>query len=198
MEAMTNVTLGRRLTPVQAERRTRLLGAARELAVEGGYEAVTVSAVCARAGVSRATVYHYFGSKDHLIAEVMWQWGLERTAELRAHPPAGATTLERVVATLRWVLEAVEREPRLFRAAVAAFVSPDLGVTQMQRQLSSLVGGYIEAALGSEEPIDFPPVGMVLSHVFFSRLVTMAAGRTTPAEVLHDLATTAGLVLEKR
>ena len=43
--------------------------AALELALEGGYDAVTMPRVAERSGVSRANLYQHFVSKDHLLAE---------------------------------------------------------------------------------------------------------------------------------
>jgi len=190
------VALGRRLTSAQAERRDQLVQAARELATSGGYAAVTISAVCTRAGVARATFYHYFGSKDHVLGEVLVQWGRERIEELRRHPPTGRSALERVAATLRRVMAAVMRDMHLIRAHLQAVVSPDLGVNETQRQLASLIAGYVEAGLGSSDGIDLPALNMLLGHVFFSSLVNMAAGRMTADQVMDDLTTTATLLLE--
>jgi AcrR family transcriptional regulator len=47
--------------------RTRILDAARELAVDEGFSGFTVEGVAARAGVSRMTVYYQFGSKQDLL-----------------------------------------------------------------------------------------------------------------------------------
>ena len=83
--------VGRRLTPAQESRRARLVDAAYELACEGGYGAVTIDAVCKRAEVARATIYHHFGSKDHLIAEAILRWGSEIQRALHASPPERAS-----------------------------------------------------------------------------------------------------------
>ena len=192
-----SITIGRRLSVAQVKRRERLLSAARTLATEGGYEAVTISTVCKRAGVTRATVYHYFGSKDHLLAEVIAQWIRERLEEARRRPPRGRTPLERLQATFRWVLDAVEREPNLFRATVRAFALPDPGVTQTQRQLSSLVVGYLEVVLGPDPRIDHAALGMVVGHVIFSSLLQLSAGKASAEEMMADLMTTARLLLGK-
>ncbi len=193
-----SITIGRRLSAAQVKRRERLLAAARALATDGGYEAVTISTVCIRAGVTRATVYHYFGSKDHLLAEVIAQWIRERLDEARRHPPSGRTPLERLQATFRWVLEAIEREPNLFRATARAFVFPDPGVTQTQRQLSSLVVGYLELVLGSDREIDLAAFGMVIGHVMLSSLMQLSSGRGSTDEMLADLTTTARLLLKPK
>ena len=52
-------------------RRHQLISAAMELAIEGGAEAVTVSAVAQKAGLSRSSIYEYFSSSADLIADLV-------------------------------------------------------------------------------------------------------------------------------
>jgi AcrR family transcriptional regulator len=54
-------------TEYEQQRRARILGVTRELAVDG-YEAISMRRIAARAKVSLAAVYEQFGSKDELIA----------------------------------------------------------------------------------------------------------------------------------
>ena len=190
--------IGRRLTPAQVSRRARLVDAAYELARDGGYAAVTIDAVRERADVARATVYHHFGSKDHLIAAAILRWGGEIQASMRAAPPSKGDLLERVIATLRSVVDAAEAEPELLQAAMRAVATPDIGVDETQRQLSSIVSGYLETVIDPEGELDTNLLGMVLGHVLFSSLIQMAAGRRTPEEVMQDLAITAELALGRR
>lgn len=49
------------------DRHRALLDAAAEVFIERGYAATTVAAITARAGVSRATLYVYFASKDEIF-----------------------------------------------------------------------------------------------------------------------------------
>jgi AcrR family transcriptional regulator len=58
--------LGRREGKVQRTR-SGILKAARDLVAEGPGDSPSVGAVAARAGVSRLTVYHHFGSKEGLF-----------------------------------------------------------------------------------------------------------------------------------
>ncbi|MFJ3881964.1 helix-turn-helix domain-containing protein [Streptomyces sp. NPDC090077] len=51
--------------------REELLGAAAELFTVRGYAATTTRAVAERAGMRQATMYHYFGGKEELLAELM-------------------------------------------------------------------------------------------------------------------------------
>ena len=81
------IRLERRLGAAQVERRNRLLEAAGSLASEGGYPAVTMRAVADRAQIGLATLYRYFSSKDHLIAEVHAMRGAEVARALQESPP---------------------------------------------------------------------------------------------------------------
>ena len=198
MTPRVDTAVARRLTPAQALRRARLVDAAYELACEGGYGAVTIDAVCKRAEVARATVYHHFGSKDHLIAEAILRWGNELQQAMRAAPPAKGDLLERVISTLQRVIDSVELQPNLFQAAMLAVVAPDLGVDETQRELSSLVSRYLETIIDAEGELDTELLGMVLGHVLFSSLVQMATGRRTSEEVMNALAITAELALGRR
>ena len=175
--------LGRPLSPAQSARRARLVDAAYELAREGSYAAVTIDAVCRRAGVARATLYHHFSSKDHLIAEAILRWGGEVQRAMRSAPPAAGDLLERVMATIDRVLDAVDREPNLFAAAMMALVTPDVGVNASERQLSTLVAGHLDTVVDPDDELDTGLLGMLLGRVLFSSLIRMAAGRRKREEV---------------
>ena len=81
--------------PTVAEHRDQrladLVAAGQELLVTEGPDAVTMTAVAARAGLSRTAVYEYFTSTDELVAVVLsdqmllWQEALRQ--RLHAAPP---------------------------------------------------------------------------------------------------------------
>ena len=52
-------------------RRTQLIEAAIEIALESGGQSVSVAAVAARAGLSRTSVYEYFASSADLISDLI-------------------------------------------------------------------------------------------------------------------------------
>jgi AcrR family transcriptional regulator len=52
-------------------RRSQLIDAAASIALESGGAAVTVAAVAQRAGLSRTSVYEYFGSSSELVADLV-------------------------------------------------------------------------------------------------------------------------------
>jgi TetR/AcrR family fatty acid metabolism transcriptional regulator len=74
---------GRKRNP---QRELRILEAALELFGRKGFEATTVSAICEAAGVSEATLYEYFESKEQVlfsIADLYTRRELERLRDVR-------------------------------------------------------------------------------------------------------------------
>jgi AcrR family transcriptional regulator len=52
------------------ERREQLIGVARELFAERGYEAASIEEIAERAGVSKPVVYEHFGSKEGIYTVI--------------------------------------------------------------------------------------------------------------------------------
>lgn len=61
----------KRVRMTAQERREQLVGVARSLFAERGYEATSVEEVAERAGVSKPVVYQHFGGKEGLYAVVV-------------------------------------------------------------------------------------------------------------------------------
>src|SRR3974390_737020 len=87
-------TLNRPLTRAQQARRQRVIDAAMALGLEGGYEAVQMRDVAARADVAMGTVYRYFTSKDHLLAAALVHWVEQLDNRLAPPPPPGPAAIE--------------------------------------------------------------------------------------------------------
>ncbi len=114
------------------DRRKAILDIARELFMTQGYAAASMSAIAARLGGSKGTLYHYFPSKEALFAEFMRD---QCEAEaLMAHDLAnGQTDVAEALRALgkrlmRFIFsEAVQAIHRLVIAESARF--PELGRT---------------------------------------------------------------------
>lgn len=165
----------------QAARRARIRTAARALASEGGYAAVTMQDVADRAGVGRATVYRYFSSKDHLIAEVHLEQGAAILEELSAAPLVGATPAERVGEVLGRIIEVAAADLRLTEAGVHLALSDDDAVASAQEWRARLILPYVDAALPPDTAVDREAVAEVLQAVLFQALLGLARGRLDAA-----------------
>jgi AcrR family transcriptional regulator len=178
--APETLTLSRRLSPEQALRRSAVIDAARALARDGGYAAVTMQAVAERSSVGRATLYRYFASKDHLLAEVVLAWGAELTGSLRQRDLGTQAPAERVAEVLLFVLEAARAEPQLTSAVLTAATSPEPEAVRAGLRLGSVIGSYLGVALGDAAESDRDERAQLIGHVFFSALVHMTSGRLAP------------------
>ena len=85
--------------------RHRLLDATIESLAEVGWERTTVSAVAARAGVSRGAAQHHFASRDELVAAAVHQVSAKITGDLRAHTDKVAARQDRSMAVLELLAE---------------------------------------------------------------------------------------------
>jgi TetR/AcrR family transcriptional regulator, cholesterol catabolism regulator len=77
------------LPPAQEARRLRILEAARDLAIEGGYDGVQMRDVADRAEVALGTLYRYFRSKVQLLIALMHHETTRLAGRLESRPPAG-------------------------------------------------------------------------------------------------------------
>ena len=77
-----------------AERKRRLLDAAVALAAEGGYDAVQMRDVAARAEVALGTLYRHYASKDQLLLAAMAHQAATLRERLVQRPPRGDTAAD--------------------------------------------------------------------------------------------------------
>ena len=147
-------TAVRPLTRAQQARRQRVIDAAMALGLDGGYEAVQMRDVAARADVAMGTVYRYFTSKDHLLAATLVHWVELLDVRLAQQPPRGGQPDERVLDVLDRALRAMGRQPKLVAAVFTSLSSPDPGAVGCQQQITMLMDGIIIRAIGQPQPPD--------------------------------------------
>jgi AcrR family transcriptional regulator len=187
----------RPLSPTQAATRQRLLDAARELAREGGYDAVGMRQVADRAGLSGPTAYQYFSSKDHLLVDAMVERVENTTEAVLTRPSRERSPVGRAIATLRRVMRRVEEEPNLYIAMTRAYISGVPEVRHARQAMETTMHEWIDAALGSTEFEDRAAVIAILEAVLFAGMVGMVTGAKTPADVTEDLERAARTLLKE-
>ncbi|MFI8093722.1 TetR/AcrR family transcriptional regulator [Streptomyces sp. NPDC086080] len=186
----------------RAQQRAALVGAAIDLLVNEGAAAVTPTAVGARAGLARSSVYQYFDSSAALLATVMEE-AFRRSNQALADAMATASgPVERVEAFFRESLRlgaegahrpaaalmsaglppaALERLMELhleqvepFRAAVREIGAPDPSLT------ADLIAGMLHTALNAVE--HGAPLGTVTDRTLelVRRCLSPAGGHSEP------------------
>jgi AcrR family transcriptional regulator len=159
-------------TRSQAARRQRVVAAALDLGSKGGYDAVQMRDVATTAGVALGTIYRYFSSKDHLLAEALVEWVRDLGRRVHARPPKGGPIADRVIEVLRRATHAMEADPQLSEAVITALASTDPHAARCRGD----VGVVMAETMALAFPDDFDPalrddIVRTLGHVWFSALV---------------------------
>lgn len=189
---------GRRTTPSQRARFSRIIDAAMESASEGGYDAVQMRSVAERAGVAIGTVYRYFPSKNHmLIVALLWMFeGLRDRFQDFTVP--GEAPSDRILFVLRKNTEILETDHQLYEALVRAYMFADASATPELNALGNVVTEMFAKAIGVEE-VSQPQMDAVkvIDDVWMSSLVSWVAGRMTADQVMAHLEFTVRLVFRR-
>ena len=188
----------RSLSATQSATRRRLLDAARELAIEGGYDAVGIRQVAAHAGVSAPTAYLYFSSKDHLLVDVLVDLVGQTTESLSSRPRRGRSAVDRAVATLRRAVQNVEQAPNLYVATTRAYISGSPEVAHARVAMETSTRSWIDLALGESEIGDRDAIVRILEAVLFANMVGLVTGGRGPGDIADELELAARTLLERR
>jgi TetR/AcrR family transcriptional regulator, cholesterol catabolism regulator len=183
----------------QAERRARVIQAAMHLAREGGYDAVQMREVSARADVALGTIYRYFASKDEILAEGLVRWVESLRERIAARPRRGNTVGEQVGETLRAASRVPEDATPLLRALMTAMSSPSISVAEKSRELNELMRSIVREAIGTPPPpgVDVEGVCRVVAHVWSSGISQWVGGVAPIGAMGDDLALAARLLLDR-
>jgi AcrR family transcriptional regulator len=182
----------------QAARRQRVVQAALKLAAEGGYDAVQMREVGTEAGVALGTIYRYFSSKDDLLAAVLVAWVEDLEGRVTQRPPTGELTSERVASVLRRAHRAMEKQPKLAEAVITAMVSPDPATIGSKDQTGQAMARVLARAMSEDlDPEMAANVTRVLTHVWFSALISWINGRGEIGSVGDDVEIACHLMLDQ-
>lgn len=194
MSAQAPVDL--QLTPVQRERRQRIIQSAVALAAEGGYEAVQMREVAARSGVALGTVYRYFSSKEHLLVAAMAERVAGLGRRLAERPPGGDDAAERVMDVIRRATRALQREPDVTAAMLKSLISSGGSVAESMRPIGEQMTGIVAGAM-ARGPRD-REVAEVIQHVWLAALLWWVAGLGPERRVEESVGRAVRLLLRDR
>ncbi|HEX6327997.1 MAG TPA: TetR/AcrR family transcriptional regulator [Jiangellaceae bacterium] len=183
-----------------AERRQRITRAAITVFAERGYAASSTAQIAAEAGVSKETIYSYFGNKAGLLREALMSLvaapdgsgtaepvvRVTTSAEFRAHLRSLAMglvadlTQSQYLALARIVVAETPRDPslaELFRDAIAGRVLPSVVSMVAAGQRAGLVDADVDALTAARAF-----VGPLLTYVLLDGLLR------APAEIRRPTA----------
>jgi AcrR family transcriptional regulator len=173
----------------QRERRNRILDAAIATAAQGGYEAVQMRAVAARAGVAVGTVYRYFPSKVHLLVSALSQeferiHAATEPATLTADTPYQQLSL--MVGKLDGLMQ---RNLLVTEAMIRAYVFADASAADEVIYVEALIDSLFAQAMSNDgKPTqNHHHIARVISDVWSSNLLAWLTSRASITDVRNRL-----------
>lgn len=115
-----------------ADKRARILRAARDLVAEGGWAAAQIDRVAVKADVATGTVYRYWSSKADLCAEIVASVSTREVGIVKAVAEADGTPVERLAAAIRAFADRALRGRRLAYALIAEPVDPEVETVRLE------------------------------------------------------------------
>jgi TetR/AcrR family transcriptional regulator, cholesterol catabolism regulator len=179
-----------------AARRQRLLDAATALAAEGGYDAVQMRDVAARAEVALGTLYRQYSSKDQLLVAALTAQATALQHRLGQRPPRGDRPADRVADVLRRASRALERAPRLTAAMVTALSSPDPEAARAKLDVYDVLRAIIAGAVDGDQVPQLDGVLRVLGYIWLAVLASWVGGLIDGPQMAVDLESAARLLLD--
>jgi AcrR family transcriptional regulator len=181
--------LRRDLGSRQADRVDALVAATIAELRANGYDGLTVRNVAKRAGVAAATAYTYFGSKDHLVAEVFWR-RLQALPTPRADGRRSAAS--RVAGALRDLALSIAAEPELAAASTTAVLATDPDVERLRNRIGAAFNDRLAQALGADAD---PAVLRALNLALAGALLQAGMGYFSYTELADRMDEVVGVVL---
>jgi AcrR family transcriptional regulator len=150
----------------KAERRERIVKAAKKLVAERGYDGLTMRDLADAARVSVPTLYNLFGSKDAILVAELQSLATSIAASL---PRTGDSFFARGMAAFEAGMSYVEEAPEFFRAVMRMFfTSPD--TTPMRRRTEdafiAIMTANLDAAKRAGQLADWAQPPVVARHMF--------------------------------
>ena len=171
--------------PTEPSQADLIVAVVQEMLETGGYDAVQLREVAARAHVSLATVYRLFGSRADLIVTAIEQWMSTNSYAELASPAPGETVYDGLMRGLRYVFEPWERNPRMLEAYHRARSGP--GGRRLDQQGMRAIMPNANALLADADPEYAADVDVILRNVAYSVIGRFAAGTLDITAILPTL-----------
>lgn len=168
-------------TPIETSARAlQILHACDELLAERGPDHVSMRDVAERAGVNKALIFYYFGSRTELFEKVLERYYKNHTKALAAAFQGGGTPIERVRRAIDAYVDFMDQNHLFSRLVMQEIARHDDGkLPQIRANLQELY------ELMRDEFADLLPTeGPLAARHFFVTLSAMVINYYTYARVL--------------
>jgi TetR/AcrR family transcriptional regulator, cholesterol catabolism regulator len=185
-------------SPVQRERRTRILDATIALASQGGFEAVQMRTVAERADVALGTLYRYFPSKIHLLVTALSREFERVDADMARNPVPGDTAADRVVHVLHVMTRGLQDDQHLTEALTRAFMFADRSARHELNGVGLLLIRMLTRAMhpeGTPASDEDQAIARVIGDVWLAALMAWVTGRSSAEETSAHMERAVRLVL---
>ena len=115
-----------------ADKRARILKAARDLVADGGWAAVQMDHVAAAAGVATGTVYRYWPSKADLCVEIVATVSSHEVGVVKAVADESGSPVEKLSSAIRAFAGRALRGRRLAYALIAQPADPEVEAVRLE------------------------------------------------------------------
>jgi AcrR family transcriptional regulator len=168
---------GRSAQERRDERRRRLLDAGLDLIGTDGWASATMTAICARAGLTERYFYESFSDREALYLALIDDIARDTEAAILSALDGDGAPAERLSAATRAVVESLVTDPRRGRVALLE----GLGSTALQERRRDIIRGFerlvgdhfaavFGAAAGGPRDIDLVLLGGAVSELVSRRL----------------------------
>ena len=175
-----------------ADKRARILTAARDLVAEGGWPAAQMDGVAAKAGVATGTVYRYWPSKAAMCAEIVAAVSAREVGIVRAVADAEGMPAEKLASAIRTFAGRALQGRRLAYALIAEPVDPEVESVRLdyRAQLAHCFGRILRdgVARGAFPRLDPAVAAACIVGAFMEALIgPLAPARGTGARADRHL-----------
>jgi AcrR family transcriptional regulator len=181
------------VTANQKKRWSSLVGAALDLLASQPYESVQVRDITDRSGLSLATLYRYFTSKEHLFAVALLEWS--ESYRVRIQEVTTGTPVEQLAAPFYTAIAAFERQPHVVGVMLALMTSTDPAVESAFAEFGLAQTAALQTAVADAVPDNTETAVAVLVAVLEQHLRNWVLGREPIADVRRAIADTAELLI---
>ena len=138
----------------QATSAERILSTALDLFAVKGYDATAVREICEAAGITKPTLYHFYGSKDGVFQALVRSGFLQYRAMVDGALAMPGTFRERVKLLARAMFESASGKPRFWRFMHSVIWAPPGTALPQTESCTQFYDGVVHAlSMAADEAI---------------------------------------------